>query len=174
MREWPKNLQRIATMPTFACLAGDGDNDGGIPGNASSGGRRLQDAWSRRAVEPPFDSAARCEQKSPPILTRDESDATANNRIATIVLGSRNTAKSGYAGRLPRDHYGTARTIEAALGPPFAASIDRATWPDRCRPSCASNFGQRCRRGKRIVLRPRHVIFIYTRHEIDYGIRQYP
>ena len=40
----------------------------------------------------------------------------ANNHIATIVVGSRRTVKSGYVSRRRYDHYSTARTIEAALG----------------------------------------------------------
>ena len=129
MRQWPRDLKRIATTPAFAWLAADDYNDGEMPGNGSPASLRVQNAWLRRTLGPLFKSPAWREQKSLLILTWDESDTTAHNHIATIVLGSRGTVKSGYVSRVRYDHYSTARTIEAALGLPGMTSNDEYARP---------------------------------------------
>lgn len=122
--EWPKDLMQIATTPAFAWLAADDYDDGEISGNGSPKSLQVQDAWLRGALEPLFSSAAWRDQRSLLILTWDESDTTVNNHIPTIVLGSRQTVKSGYISRARYDHYSTARTIETALGLPAMTSND--------------------------------------------------
>jgi hypothetical protein len=124
VREWPKDLERAAATPTFAWLAADDYNDGELPGNGSPKSLRVQDAWLRRTLSPLFVSPAWRDQRSLLILTWDESDTTANDHIATIVLGSRGLVKSGYVSHVRYDHYSTARTIEAALGLPGMTSND--------------------------------------------------
>ena len=129
MREWPQDLKRIATTPAFAWLAADDYNDGEMPGNGSPKSLRVQNAWLKRTLEPLFESPAWRARKSLLILTWDESDTTAHNHIATIVLGSRGTVKSGYVSHVRYDHYSTARTIEAALGLPAMTSNDEYARP---------------------------------------------
>jgi Phosphoesterase family len=124
LRQWPSDLKDSATTPVFAWLAADDYDDGEIPGNGSPKSLQVQDAWLRVTLAPLFDSPAWREQKSLLILTWDESDTTANNHIPTIVLGSRQTVKSGYVSRIRYDHYSTARTIETALGLPAMTSND--------------------------------------------------
>jgi hypothetical protein len=116
LHEWPQDLKQAATTPVFAWLAADDYDDGELPGNGSPKSLRVQDAWLRTTLEPLFNSSAWRDQRSLLILTWDESDTTANNHIPTIVLGSRQTVKSGYISRVRYDHYSTARTIETALG----------------------------------------------------------
>ena len=124
LREWPKDLKHVATTPVFAWLAADDYDDGELPGNGSPKSLQVQDAWLRATLEPLFNSPAWRDQKSLLILTWDESDTTANNHIPTIVLGSRQTVKSGYVSRVRYDHYSTARTVETALGLPAMTSND--------------------------------------------------
>ncbi|MGH8287576.1 MAG: alkaline phosphatase family protein [Steroidobacteraceae bacterium] len=124
VREWPRDLKSAATTPAFAWLAADDYDDGELPGNGSPRSLQVQDAWLRQTLEPLFNAPAWREQKSLLVLTWDESSTTANNHIATIVLGSRGTVKSGYVSRVRYDHYSTARTIEAALGLPAMTSND--------------------------------------------------
>jgi hypothetical protein len=124
LSEWSGDLQRAATTPAFAWLAADDYDDGEIPGNGSPKSLRVQDAWLKRMLDPLFTAPAWREQRSLLILTWDESSTTANNHIATIVVGSRGTVKSGYVSCRRYDHYSTARTIEAALGLPSMTSND--------------------------------------------------
>ena len=50
------------------------------------------------------------------------------NRVATLVLGSRDSVRAGYASPARYDHYSAARTIEEALGvAPFTANDAYAT-----------------------------------------------
>jgi Phosphoesterase family len=124
VHQWPRDLKRVATTPVFAWLAADDYDDGEMPGNGSPKSLQVQDAWIRATLAPLLDSAAWREQKCLLILTWDESDTTANNHIATIVLGSRRTVKAGYVSGIRYDHYSTARTIESALGLPAMTSND--------------------------------------------------
>jgi hypothetical protein len=124
VREWPQDLKHIASTPAFAWLAADDYDDGELPGNGSPRSLKVQDAWLRRTLEPLFEAPAWREQKTLLILTWDESNTTANNHIAAIVLGSAATVKPGYVSRVRYDHYSTARTIEAALGLPGMTSND--------------------------------------------------
>lgn len=124
LREWPKDLESAAATPAFAWLAADDYNDGELPGNGSPLSLRVQDAWLRRTLAPLFVSPAWRKQKTLLILTWDESDTTLNDHIATIVLGSKGTVRSGYVSRVRYDHYSSARTIEAALGLPSMTSND--------------------------------------------------
>ncbi len=124
LEEWPQDLERAATTPAFAWLAADDYDDGEIPGNGSPKSLRVQDSWLKRTLQPLFASPAWRGQKSLLILTWDESSTIANNHIATVVLGSRGTVRSGYVSYRRYDHYSTARTIEAALGLPSMTSND--------------------------------------------------
>ena len=65
---------------------------------------------------PIFASKAWTEERSLLILTWDESHATADNHIATILVGSHGLVREGAVSEEAYDHYSTARTIEAALG----------------------------------------------------------
>jgi Phosphoesterase family len=143
LSEWPRDLEHAATTPEFAWLAADDYDDGEIPGNGSPKSLRVQDAWLRGTLAPLFASPAWREQRSLLILTWDESSTLMNNHIATLVVGSCRTVRSGYVSRRRYDHYGTARTIEAALrlpsmtsndgyAPPFNDAFRRA--PQRPRP----------------------------------------
>jgi Phosphoesterase family len=124
LREWPQDLESAATTPSFAWLAADDYNDGELPGNGAPESLRVQDAWLRRTLAPLFVSPAWRSQRSLLILTWDESDTTLNDHIATVVLGSMGSVKSGYVSRVRYDHYSSARTIEAALGLPSMTSND--------------------------------------------------
>ena len=124
LAEWPRDLRRAATTPVFAWLAADDYDDGEVPGNGSPKSLQVQDAWLKRTLEPLFDSPAWRDQKSLLILTWDESNTTANNHIATLVVGSRCTVRSGYVSSRRYDNFSTARTIEAALGLPAMTSND--------------------------------------------------
>jgi hypothetical protein len=124
LAEWPADLRHAATTPVFAWLAADDYDDGEVPGNGSPKSLRVQDAWLQRTLGPLFASPAWRDQKSLLILTWDESSTTANNHIATVVVGSRCTVRSGHVSYRRYDHYSTARTIEAALGLPAMTSND--------------------------------------------------
>lgn len=124
LHQWPQDLKQVATTPVFAWLAADDYDDGEMPGNGSPKSLQVQDAWLRATLAPLFGSPAWREQRTLLILTWDESDTTANNHIPTIVLGSRQTVKSGYISAIRYDHYSTARTIETALGLPAMTSND--------------------------------------------------
>jgi hypothetical protein len=124
LREWPEDLRRQATTPAFVWLAADDYDDGEIPGNGSPRSLRVQDAWLRRTLAPLFASPAWLRRKSLLIVTWDESSTITHNHIATLVLGSHHTVRSGYVSDRPYDHYSTARTIEAALGLPSMTSND--------------------------------------------------
>jgi Phosphoesterase family len=121
---WPRDLAHDATTPAFAWLAADDYDDGEIPGNGLPRSLRVQDKWLRRTLAPLFVSPAWRARRSLLILTWDESDTTTDNHIATIVVGSQGTVRSGYVSRTRYDHYSTARTIEAALGLPAMTSND--------------------------------------------------
>ena len=124
LSEWFEDLKAATRTPAFAWLAADDYYDGEISGNGSPKSLRVQDAWLRRTLDPLFASPAWREQSSLLILTWDESSTMANNHIATIVVGSRGTVRSGYISRRRYDHYSTARTVEAALGLPSMTSND--------------------------------------------------
>jgi acid phosphatase len=71
------------------------------------------DAWARRYLAP-YVRWARA-HNSLLIVTFDEDDGSAGNRIATFFVGQ-HTRKGTYAGRI--DHYTVLRTIEAMFGLP--------------------------------------------------------
>ncbi len=110
------DLASAATTPNFAWIAADDYDDGEDAGNGSPHSLAVQDRWLRRTLEPLFASPAWRTQHSLLILTWDESSTTRTNHVATILLGSRGTVRSGYVSHVRYDHYSTARTIEAALG----------------------------------------------------------
>lgn len=102
-------------------------------GNGDRHSREVQDGWLKRTITPILGSPAWRTQKSLLIITWDEAGVTARtaeagNRVATVVLGSRGTVRSGYVSPAWYDHYSAARTIEAALGAaPFTANDAYAT-----------------------------------------------
>jgi hypothetical protein len=124
LNEWPGDLGSTATTPVFAWLAADDYDDGELPGNGSPKSLRVQDAWLKRTLDPLFTSPAWRDERCLLILTWDESNTTLNNHIATIVVGSLGTVKSGYISYRHYDHYSTGRTIETALGLPSMTSND--------------------------------------------------
>ncbi len=124
LSEWPKDLRTADTTPAFAWLAADDYNDGELPGDGSPKSLRAQDRWLRATLTPLFASPAWRNQKSLLILTWDESSTVLNNHIATIVIGSQGTVKTGYVSQRRYDHYSSARTIETALGLPSMTSND--------------------------------------------------
>lgn len=124
LSEWFGDLRRTATTPAFTWLAADDYDDGEMPGNGSPKSLEVQDAWLQQTLAPLFASPAWREQRSLLILTWDESSTVVNNHIATIVVGSRGTVRSGYVSRSRYDHFSSARTVEAALGLPSMTSND--------------------------------------------------
>jgi len=111
-----RDLSSAATTPNFAWLAADDYDDGEASGNGSPHSLRVQDRWLKATLMPIFASKAWTEERSLLILTWDESHATADNHIATILVGSHGLVREGAVSEEAYDHYSTARTIEAALG----------------------------------------------------------
>ena len=129
LSQWRRDLAHADSTPAFAWLAADDYDDGEIPGNGSPRSLRVQDRWLRRTLEPLFASAAWRRQRTLLILTWDESSTIMNNHIATILVGSRHSVRTGYVSHRRYDHYSTARTIEAALGLPAMTSNDAYASP---------------------------------------------
>lgn len=115
-RQLIKDLASPAATPNFAWIAADYFYDGELPGNGSPHSLRVQDGWLKATLAPIFAAPAWTAQRSLLILTWDKSSTYADNHVATILVGSPGTVQPGAVSYLPANHYGIARTIEAALG----------------------------------------------------------
>lgn len=119
------DLQSAATTPNFAWIAADDYYDGEASGDGNSTSLQVQNGWLQTTLGQIFNSPAWTTQRSLLILTWDESDAgTANNHVATFLLGSQGLVKTGVASTQPYNHYSTASTIEHALGLPAFTDND--------------------------------------------------
>jgi hypothetical protein len=112
------DLQSTATTPNFVWFAADDCNDMEACGIASG------DAWLSTTLPKLFSSPAWTQQRSLLILTWDEDGNNLpggfgngqTNQVATIMVGSQHSVRTGHTSNIRYDHYSTARTIEQALG----------------------------------------------------------
>jgi hypothetical protein len=112
------DLQSTATTPNFVWFDADDCND------MESCGISAGDTWLSNTLPRLFSSPAWTTQRSLLIITWDEDGNNLpggfgpgqTNQVATIVVGSQGTVKTGYQSAVRYDHYSTARTIEQALG----------------------------------------------------------
>ncbi|MGW7002964.1 alkaline phosphatase family protein [Streptomyces sp. NPDC054933] len=123
------DLQSAATTPNFSWIAADDYYDGEGSGNGNSTSLKTQDGWLKQTLAPVLASPAWTQQRSLLILTWDESENEAYNHVATVVLGSQGTVPAGTSSPSHYDHYGIARTIEAALGLPGLTANDSYATP---------------------------------------------
>jgi hypothetical protein len=124
------DLQSASTTPNFSWIAADDYYDGEASGNGSSQSLQVQNGWLQTTIGQIMASPAWTTQRSLLILTWDESDAgTANNHIATFLVGSQGLVKSGVYSTSPYNHYGTGSTIEHALGLPAFTGNDQYAQP---------------------------------------------
>jgi hypothetical protein len=95
------------------------------------------DSWLSSTLPKIFSSPAWTTQRSLLILTWDEDGNNSpggfgpgqTNQVATILVGSQNTVKTGYQSGARYDHYSVARTIEQALGLAPMTSNDKYANP---------------------------------------------
>ncbi|MDR3417682.1 MAG: alkaline phosphatase family protein [Nevskia sp.] len=123
------DLLSAATTPGFAWIAADDYYDGEASGNGSSTSLQVQDGWLKQTLQPIFASPAWTGQRSLLLLTWDESETSATNHVATLVLGSAGLVRSGFSSNLSYNHYSTGRTIETALGLPSFTANDTYAQP---------------------------------------------
>lgn len=125
------DLQSTATTPNFVWFDADDCNDMEACGIAAG------DTWLSNTLPKLFSSPAWTTQRSLLIITWDEDGNNSpggfgsgqTNQVATIVVGSQNTVKTGYRSTVRYDHYSTARTIEQALGLAPLTSNDKYATP---------------------------------------------
>jgi hypothetical protein len=125
------DLQSTSTTPNFVWFGADGCNDMEACGIASG------DSWLSSTLPRLFSSPAWTAQRSLLILTWDEDGnnlpggfgSGQTNQVATIVVGSPNTVKTGYQSTVRYVHYSSARTIEQALGLAPLTSNDKYATP---------------------------------------------
>ncbi len=123
------DLRSTATTPAFSWIAADDYYDGEASGNGNATSLKTQDGWLRQTLAPITQSAAWTTQKSLLIVTWDEDSSDPGNHVAAIVDGSQGTVPAGTTSTSRYDHYGTARTIEAALGLPGITANDTYATP---------------------------------------------
>ncbi|WP_159050349.1 alkaline phosphatase family protein [Streptomyces cellostaticus] len=123
------DLQSAATTPDFSWIAADDYYDGEASGNGNATSLKTQDGWLKQTLAPVLSSPAWTQQRSLLVLTWDESQSEAYNHIATTVLGSQGTVPAGTSSPAHYDHYGIARTVEAALGLPGLTANDSYATP---------------------------------------------
>ncbi|MGW2746502.1 alkaline phosphatase family protein [Streptomyces sp. NPDC001450] len=123
------DLQSAATTPNFSWIAADDYYDGEASGNGSTTSLKTQDGWLKQTLAPVLSSPAWTQQRSLLVLTWDESQSEAYNHIVTTVVGSQGTVPAGTSSPAHYDHYGIARTIEAALGLPGLTANDTYATP---------------------------------------------
>jgi hypothetical protein len=112
------DLQSTSTTPNFVWFAADDCND------MESCGIAAGDTWLSNTLPKLFASPAWTQQRSLLILTWDEDGNNLpggfgngqTNQVATIMVGSQHSVKTGYQSNGRYDHYSTARTIEQSLG----------------------------------------------------------
>ncbi|MGW0769380.1 alkaline phosphatase family protein [Streptomyces sp. NPDC002676] len=123
------DLQSASTTPNFSWIAADDYYDGEASGNGSATSLKTQDGWLKQTLAPVLASPAWTQQRSLLVLTWDESQNEAYNHVVTTVLGSQGTVPAGTSSPSHYDHYGIARTIEAALGLPGLTGNDTYATP---------------------------------------------
>ncbi|MFC0544084.1 alkaline phosphatase family protein [Kutzneria chonburiensis] len=123
------DLASASTTPAFSWLAADDYYDGEASGNGSAASLKVQDGWLKQTLDPIVHSPAWTTQRSLLIVTWDENASGVGNQVATIVVGSQGTVPAGRVSTSRYDHYGTGRTIEAALGLPAITANDRYATP---------------------------------------------
>ena len=125
------DLQSTATTPNFVWFDADDCND------MEACGISAGDTWLSNTLPHLFSSPAWTTQRSLLIVTFDEDGNNSpggfgpgqTNQVATIVVGSPGTVKTGYQSAVRYDHYSTARTIEQALGLQPLTSNDKYANP---------------------------------------------
>jgi len=100
--------QDFAKLPTVALVVPDQRND------MHDGSIAQGDAWLEKNIEPYAQWAAA--HNSLLIVTWDEDDGSANNRVATLFIGP--MVKPGSSAQ-PISHYSVLRTIEESYGLPY-------------------------------------------------------
>jgi hypothetical protein len=124
------DLQSAATTPNFVWFDADDCND------MEACGISAGDTWLSSTLPRLFSSPAWTTQRSLLIITWDEDGNNSpggfgngqTNEVATIVVGSPGTVKTGYQSAVRYDHYSTARTVEQALAlQPMTANDQYAT-----------------------------------------------
>lgn len=122
------DLASTSSTPAFSWIAADDYYDGEASGNGDATSLQTQDGWLEQTIAPILSSPAWTTQRSLLIVTWDEDENEPGNHVATIVLGSQATVRAGAVSQSRYDHYGTARTIEQALGiSPLTANDAYAT-----------------------------------------------
>jgi Phosphoesterase family len=125
------DLQSAATTPNFVWADANDCSDMEACGIAAG------DSWLSSTLPKIFSSPAWTTQRSLLILTWDEDGNNSpggfgpgqTNQVATILVGSQNTVKTGYQSGARYDHYSVARTIEQALGLAPMTSNDKYASP---------------------------------------------
>ena len=125
------DLGSAATTPNFVWFDADDCND--MEGCGVTAG----DTWLSNTLPRVLRSPAWTTQRSLLIITWDEDGnnlpggfgAGQTNQVATIVVGSPGTVKTGFQSAIRYDHYSTARTIEQALGLASLTSNDKYAAP---------------------------------------------
>jgi hypothetical protein len=123
------DLKSASTTPAFSWVAADDYYDGEASGNGNTTSLRVQDGWLSQTIAPILSSPAWTSQRSLLLLTWDEDTSDPGNHVATVVVGSQGTVPAQRQSNSRYDHYGTGRTIEAALGLPPITANDRYAIP---------------------------------------------
>ncbi|WP_159047850.1 alkaline phosphatase family protein [Streptomyces sp. WM6378] len=123
------DLSSASTTPNFSWIAADDYYDGEASGNGNVTSLKTQDGWLKQTLAPVLTSPAWTQQRSLLVLTWDESNNEAYNHIVTTLVGSQGTVPAATTSPAHYDHYGIARTIEAALGLPGLTANDTYATP---------------------------------------------
>ncbi|WP_147267341.1 alkaline phosphatase family protein [Streptomyces sp. SDr-06] len=123
------DLGSASTTPNFSWIAADDYYDGEASGNGNATSLKTQDGWLKQTLASVLTSPAWTQQRSLLILTWDESNNEAYNHIVTTLVGSQGTVAAATTSPAHYDHYGIARTIEAALGLPGLTANDTYATP---------------------------------------------
>lgn len=115
MTALPVDLMSSQTTPAFVWFAANDVE------NMEGGGVAAGDKWLGKVLPRIFQSPAWQDERSLLIISWDEGRTKAYgpdypNHVATYVLGSQGTVKTGYASTARYTDYSLARTIEEALG----------------------------------------------------------
>ncbi|MFC4956851.1 alkaline phosphatase family protein [Streptomyces mauvecolor] len=123
------DLGSASTTPNFSWIAADDYYDGEASGNGNATSLKTQDGWLKQTLTPVLTSPAWTQQRSLLVLTWDESNNEAYNHIVTTLVGSQGTVPAATTSPAHYDHYGIARTVEAALGLPGLTANDTYATP---------------------------------------------
>ncbi|WP_406510434.1 alkaline phosphatase family protein [Streptomyces sp. NBC_00212] len=123
------DLRSASTTPNFSWIAADDYYDGEASGNGNVTSLKTQDGWLKQTLAPVLTSPAWTKERSLLVLTWDESNSEAYNHIVTTLVGSQGTVPAATTSPAHYDHYGIARTVEAALGLPGLTANDTYATP---------------------------------------------